>query len=561
MPKVKKAKVQKSSESSRKVLYPEVSLVSAIGTNAISGELAKNLLGWQTEEDSGLKFKADYLLKDLCGNKVRCSNNISNRPIYSSTIATLKQEHLKRRWRFNGEAVIIGKTGQILNGQHTLISLVLAIQEWENDKERWAKFWSTPPTMDKAIVYGIDEGDDVVNTMDTCKPRSLADVVYRSEHFKTAKPGLRSQYAKATDYAIKLMWHRTGASLDAWGTRRTHAESLDFISRHSRILKCVKHICEEDAEGKLSRFSPAGYLAGLMYLMGCSSTDPDKYRTSEAPAESELEWDNWDKAQQFFVELAKNHVSVQAVRKEYGQLMEKGPLSQKERWAILSNAWNSYSDSGRVDQKDLALQFDYTEEGGRKLAEHPSVGGIDFGEPNEADEVHIPHKDPSEDEIEERKTALHNKRKAAKTTLKPTKKGKEWQKNDVAWVFSPDGKHYLAKLADEPYECDNSDPRVMVTDNEDGEWEVMLKDLHETEPKPVEKLQTTPAKTKKAKSHKVGGKVWITPKKGEPWQGTVVEINPTLKVAKVRIETGFQGAGQVEVVRIADLSLEQPVAA
>jgi hypothetical protein len=37
-------------------------------------------------------------------------------------------------------------------------------------------------------VYGVREDDDVVNTVNTGKPRSFADVVYRSKLFQKLPP-------------------------------------------------------------------------------------------------------------------------------------------------------------------------------------------------------------------------------------------------------------------------------------------------------------------------------------------------------------------------------------
>jgi hypothetical protein len=240
MPSIKKTKVTKTVKAkaktnvSRVALYETPYLELASGDKAITVEYAKKLLGWTVEDDKE-KFNANYLLKDFSGKKVRCSNNVTNRPLYMAVVKVLIQEILRKRWRLNGESLIIGSTGLILNGQHTLIALILAGQQWEKDPEACDQ-WTTEPTIDKAIVFGIDESDMTVNTMDTCKPRSLADVIYRSEFFSGIKAGDRQACARIADYAVRILWHRTGAGLDAFAPRRTHAESLDFIARHPRLL-------------------------------------------------------------------------------------------------------------------------------------------------------------------------------------------------------------------------------------------------------------------------------------------------------------------------------------
>jgi len=78
---------------------------------------AKKLLGW-SQESEHIKFGSNYLLLDEYGEKVRCYNNVTNRPLYPNIYKTLRQEHLRKKWQMNGEPVIIGRTGLILNDPH-----------------------------------------------------------------------------------------------------------------------------------------------------------------------------------------------------------------------------------------------------------------------------------------------------------------------------------------------------------------------------------------------------------------------------------------------------------
>lgn len=385
----------------REVLYPKLKIkimdpASELeGARAMTSDDCKKLLGW-LEEVGEIKFGADYLFTDKRDKKVLCTNNVTNRPLYMSTVETLIGEHLHRRWRTNGEPIIVGKTGLVLNGQHQLISLALAVQIWEDaggartDNEYY-EYWQTPPTMTKLIVFGIDEGDEVVNTMDTCKPRSLADVIYRSEYFKTMTKGDRLKVAKITEYAVKMLWLRTGANLDAFSPRRTHAESLDFIARHPKILSCVKHIYEEDGnDGKIKRFLTAGYSAAFMYMMGSSATERENddktgYSQVAHPNEAMLDWSNWDKACEFFVMLAAGHKTMEPIREALGELFKgKGcGGNSEERQALLAKAWACWQDTSEVDIADLELQYAESEDGMSALAECPTVGGIDLGKPKE----------------------------------------------------------------------------------------------------------------------------------------------------------------------------------
>ena len=345
MPKLKSKKVKTKSDAavaaeSREVVYPDRTSVVCEGETAITAEDARVTLGWEEVPEGGGEYVREiYALAKI---RVRLTNNVINRPIYTAGVLTLKQEILRRRWRMNGEPIIVGKTGLLLNGQHTLIALVLADLEWQQNED-WRAYWPTAPSIDKVVTSGVSEDDETVNTMDTCKPRSLADVLYRTAYFSAMPGGQRRNAARTVDYAIRMMWHRTGAGHDAFAPRRTHAESLAFLTSHPRLLDCAKHIHEEDGkDSKLSIYMPSGYAVGLLYLMGSSASDPEAYRKADHPHESMLDWSRWNDACDFWVLLAAGGDKVAAVRKAMARSIEDGGLSMAERWAIVTNAWLAY---------------------------------------------------------------------------------------------------------------------------------------------------------------------------------------------------------------------------
>jgi hypothetical protein len=75
----------------------------------------------------------------------------------SFKLKSYKQQMLEGKWRDNGEAIIISKTGKLLDGQHRLLSII------ETGKEQYM-----------TVSYGVD--DDVMTTIDTGKSRSASDV-------------------------------------------------------------------------------------------------------------------------------------------------------------------------------------------------------------------------------------------------------------------------------------------------------------------------------------------------------------------------------------------------
>lgn len=379
------AKVEKKQKSvEREIVYPKPgSSLYAVGSSSgpLTAEVARELLGWEE-----VKKEFSREVNSLTGHKVILGNNISNRPIYTATVLTLKQEILRGRWQLNGEPIILGKTGLILNGQHSLLALIAAHEEWENDPDTYSEWGKGGPTMDKFVIVGIDESDDIVNTMDTCKPRSLADVIYRSKYFENLASGDRRKCAKICDYAVRMIWNRTGTG-EAFAVRRTHSESLAFIENHPKLLECVKFCYEEEGEaadkGKISCYINIGFAASLMYLMGSSASDPSTYQDSDVPNEDMLNWDNWDKACDFWVSLAASEQSTSGLKKFYNaHLREHGAPTLREKCYMLAKAWRLFAETGST--KGMDLKYEENEDGIRCLTEFPTTGGIDIGEPGDA---------------------------------------------------------------------------------------------------------------------------------------------------------------------------------
>jgi hypothetical protein len=460
------SKQEKKEASKREIVYKKVDCVIHHGENPITVAKAKALLGWQEETKKG-EFGSNFIVK--CGEvKVRCTNNETNRPLYMSVVETLKQEILKGRWRFNGEPIIIGQTGLMLNGQHTCIALVLAAWEFEQNPDKWPA-WIKEPTIDKLIVYGVFEDDQTVNTMDTCKPRSLADVIYRAHYFKGMPSKGQRTLSRMLQFAINQMWEKTGVHANPHAVRSTHSESIAFLDTHPKLLAAVKHIFEEDNnEDKVGRYLSCGYSAAALYLMGCCGSKAESYYTDEQPNETLLDWSYWDRACEFFVELAGKGKTLKAVHDAIAALVESGAGSKKERWAIIAKAWEAYKDKKTVSSKTVHLEFVVKDEA-RHLTEAPLFGGIDVGEEG------IPFNDPTEAEFEDRKDAVNEKRTGKKKQV-AHRAGEAWAKGDTAWVHNAFEETTFVTLSGDPYECVDKTTKVLV-DAPDGNWEVDVTDL------------------------------------------------------------------------------------
>ncbi len=367
----------------REVQYPEVEVVlMKVGTEAgpVTVETAKDLLGWE-EETEGVKFGPDFLFTDLTGKKIRTLNNTRNREFNERWSMTIAQEHLQKRWRLNGETLVIGDHGEVISGQHRLIGLALAEQLRQRDEDKWSENWPESVTMDTVVIFGIEEIDDVVNTCDTGRARSFSDVLYRCELFNKYPPKDRKPLVRAADYAVRLLWNRTGLKLDAYAPTRTHQEGMDFLYRHRTLVdKCVKHIVTEENDRSISEFLPLGAAAGLCYLMMASNTDPAVYDKSE----SSLDLSLLDKAQNFWMLLSGKDPEMKALIDGIRGLADPETGvggSFGERCGMIVKAWNHWSAGEKITPARIKLDYVEDGEGGRLLNECPAVGGIDLGDP------------------------------------------------------------------------------------------------------------------------------------------------------------------------------------
>ena len=439
----------KKSSTGRDIVYAKITTQSCVGDKAITMKQAKTLLGWEEEPakvEWGKKVKDDFLLRDRYGRKVRCHNNINNRPFDLRKTNTYVQEHLRKNWHMNLENIKIGKTKVVLDGQKRLVALVLAVQEWQQNREKWDN-WKTEPVMETSIGFGLDETDeDMINTMDTGDPRTLADVLYRSPYFADTVPSQRNKLARDTDYAIRLLWGRTGVKLSAYAPVSTHGEAMGFLERHPRIVKCVRHIYEENEDNRIRNYLTPGYASGMLYLMASSDTDPAEYWAADDPNEDLLDWSRWEEACKYWVLLAGGAEEVKAVTSMIQKMCDDETVSPQARVGVLSKAWNLFAVDKPVTVGQIKLEYETDAEGWSTLVEFPSVGGIDRGNVDDADKTVCEVPTPEEIEArakEERAKAQEAKTKVSakkKTTKKTTRKKSAlpYKLTALTWVAEPD---------------------------------------------------------------------------------------------------------------------------
>lgn len=487
-------------KSSNSVLYPEVSVQVCVGEDSISDEKAKQILGWRELPDDS---KEEFLFKDQNGKKIQCTNNLRNRMLYASNVEVLAQEILRGRWKFNGENLIIGQRGTVLNGQHSLIAVVMACQMYDLDPEEYPYWFSEReerPSIEKSVCFGVEESDDVVNTMDTCKPRSLTDVIFRSEYFAKLPTSIRKNLSAVLDYGIRLLWFRTGLGTVAYAPKRTHSEALDFVNRHPRLLECVKHVGDTESLATVKKYIAPGTAAGLMYLMGTSASTADEYRASSNPDENLLSFDLWDKAEEFWALIGSDSPTMAPLKKSIGALIEgEGGGSNAERIAVIVKAWNCFVNNDKIQEKDLKLKYVTDDDGFKTLAECPTTGGIDVGVPSS-----VPEPELSPEEIKRAAKKIQEER--------------------------------LEESSDENKASKKAAKKVLRSAKEPA-------------------VKKSKVETLNPGTLKEGESLWVT-QDGEKWKGTYVDSYAGDKgvVLKIKANQGYAGAGKTFDVPIKDVS-------
>lgn len=109
------------------------------------------------------------------------TKNSRNRPVSESTVQRYTQEIKSGNWKLNGQSIVFGKDGQLINGQHRLKAVVAANKSIES-----------------LVVYGVE--NDTFNTIDDGNKRSLADVlaIKGETNFGLLSAGVRFLWVYAT---------------------------------------------------------------------------------------------------------------------------------------------------------------------------------------------------------------------------------------------------------------------------------------------------------------------------------------------------------------------------
>ncbi len=370
MPKAKKAAVRKSET----VIYPEHKVELRGDKNPLTVDEAKELLGW-TEEDDGEDWGKEFDFKDKFNRKVRLTRNPSNRPFKIATAMRYASEFLRGVWHFNGESIVFGRSGELRDGQHRLVSFVLADQMRHINQAKWGSNQLTFPCL---LAFGFSDEKEVADSYDTGRARSLTDVIYRHETLD-ADDKVAEKVSRHLGEAIRLVWLRSGGKTVSSAPHFPHSEAMDFYKEHPQILDSVKFILDADAgsEGNEKLLKPLmslSYCAALHYLMSdVNSEKADEFWLSVAQGEG----------------LKKGDPAL--TLRGFLTKSEAGSGKQRDRMVIATvKAWLAFLAGEKLTPAAVRPKEKNEEDNNgntrRVLAEFPRIGGID-SEPESPEEL------------------------------------------------------------------------------------------------------------------------------------------------------------------------------
>lgn len=232
--------------------------------------------------------------------------NLPNRKVRSNTVKQYAADMKAGAWAFNGEAIKIAHTGQILDGQHRLIAVM------ESDCE-----------IETLVITGLEP--EAQETMDLGRARSLGDVLkIRGEH---------DYYVLGAALKTVALFERDGVPFPLGGpgfALPTIHKLLQTLERNPELRDSVKMA----AQLRRGALLPSGTVSAFHYLFSIASEED---------------------ATDFFTRLLRgeNISSTDAIYVLRDRLvldLRERLLPPKVKLAFLIRTWNAYRQGERIQR-------------------------------------------------------------------------------------------------------------------------------------------------------------------------------------------------------------------
>lgn len=389
---------------------------TAIIVNKFGSREAMDILGIEPSE-------AEAWLKKMSMMNGSTKANIHNRPFKAGLAQQYTLDILHGRWRYNGESIILSKSGALISGQHRCFAVIKAEKLRQMAPAKYPA-WKGPVHIKQLIATGIN--DEVADTTDQGEKRQHGDVIFRKGLFDEYMTGQnepefkqadKKKLAKDLSTALRVVWLRIGGASVTDFVRFPKSEMLAFLEKHPRIKDCVIHVYRADDLGSklvCSTVSRA-YMAAAMYLAMTAASDRSDY---DVNGTASIDYSFKNQAEDF----VDYYASGQGVEAGNPVLPLKAAFNKqissqeaRDRDVILNmlvKAFRIYLDEEKCEQK--VLTYNANKES------LPRMGGLDVDPESIVEKVAMP------------------KERVPKTTAKKKKPAKKAKAPVKKKVTSPD---------------------------------------------------------------------------------------------------------------------------
>lgn len=187
-------------------------------------------------------------------------HNSENRPVSDAVVKKYSEDMKAHRWQLNGEPIIFGTDGRLLNGQHRLFACMEA-----------------DCAFDTIVIRGIT--NDAFRTLDSGKNRSSGDALFLMGH---------TLYSKRLAASAKACWLYENTNV--YGEHNVNRQNvLDYVSKNKELIEFVSMTSsvKSAVSGFSTPISAVSYLAsynrdgdarefvkGLIHGAGLEDGDP-----------------------------------------------------------------------------------------------------------------------------------------------------------------------------------------------------------------------------------------------------------------------------------------------
>jgi hypothetical protein len=187
--------------------------------------------------------------------------NDKNRNLVDQRIGAMASQMKAGLWRLNGETIIVGSSGRLLDGQHRLAAVIVA-------------------NVDVTMLIARGAPDDVFDTIDVGRTRKTSDILgmagvrHRFEVGASASNlykmmvGTPSQVAIPPSYCIEIA--NLFPSIDGWADRFKHGKAIRQIIGAGTIIPILAYLSDIAERPELA----AILFDGLATGQNLSSGDP-----------------------------------------------------------------------------------------------------------------------------------------------------------------------------------------------------------------------------------------------------------------------------------------------